>query len=929
MQKLDHWGRRSIDFLLPYFRNSSKIVKIASGFFTVQGFTLIGDALDGKTTYILVGYDETQGKNLVGKLLADVQEDLKRWDYPNRREAIRALLEKLIKKELVIRENDDEPYADTRIRKNDHGKVYIIDNKVVLVGSINLTMTGLLYNDESDGAITEPDRVRNWVIWFQEKWDAPDTTDVTRMLMELLGRCLKFVDPFDIYLKSIKALVREDDPKAPRSKYKFPASYQQVIIKRLVRQLKTYRGAMLVASTGMGKTIMATDVCYRLKRADLIDNVIVFAPKATHGNWEDDLDSAGIHPITFSREVLGQSTKGEEGLRLKKYLSKLDDRYMVIIDESQYFRNEKISGGQQKLSFKRLIERVNDSGCFVLLLTATPYAKSFEDMNNQLKLLPHTAPRTSSTATGQQVFENMIDDVINHPNAWRIPAEDYFEIFRRLEVVSLISTSWVAKNFGTPTENGDYVVRPDGTFWIPQIHLSKVNVPVPFEVKIKNALSQNYFKHYPISVPTREGGFISTTKSIEEQVNLSWASSPLALEECLHKTINDSYKVAFVTSQEDRFNYLSPLLAVAELKNLNYRDDPKLLALAQLIERHEGEKVILFTERHATAVYLEQAIKKLFPYRNTATTIQQKAEYEYDSIDDIAFQNMIEAFAPISNRVSQPIEKEYDVLILTDAHSTGINLQDANVLINYDLAWTADVIIQRAGRILRFWNEPRQVYLYTFVGVYEYDVEQAYNASRISQRFQNLSLRTKSAEKISEIPVFPEQERQKITNLGDFNKVTIEEIGNIDVRDVEEYSGGSPFLRHITAHMQNEARTDSLGDDISSAKLYNGSAHLVYLLLRYNNEFVWLVYNITKNKIDDVSNDSLLEMLECTSDTPIANVDPDVLEEYAQSLRHDWCEINNIPPEDVERICALYLKPQSEEDSLETLIQTSLDAASN
>jgi hypothetical protein len=83
---------------------------------------------------------------------------------------------------------------------------------------------------------------------------------------------------------------------------------------------------------------------------------------------------------------------------------------------------------------------------------------------------------------------------------------------------------------------------------------------------------------------------------------------------------------------------------------------------------------------------------------------------------------LIKGFAPVANadKIS-PREKlvPYDVFISTDAYSTGVNLQDASVVINYDLAWTPDVIIQRAGRILRFWHQPRRVDFIVFVGDFQ------------------------------------------------------------------------------------------------------------------------------------------------------------------------------------------------------------------
>ena len=229
MTNLDHWGNRSKDFLLPHFENAEYIVKIASGFFTVKGFNIFINALEGKKTLILVGYDENQNKNLIGKLLADVKEDLKRWDHLNRYAAVRLLIAKLVKREIYFRENDDNPYADARIRKDDHGKVYIIDDKIVFTGSINSTYRGLVQNEESSAGINEPERVIKWIIWFKERWEDPNTQDLTRLLLELLSAWITFVTPFDIYLKSIGILVPEEDPIPPRADYKLPANYQKVI----------------------------------------------------------------------------------------------------------------------------------------------------------------------------------------------------------------------------------------------------------------------------------------------------------------------------------------------------------------------------------------------------------------------------------------------------------------------------------------------------------------------------------------------------------------------------------------------------------------------------------------------------------------------------------------------------------------------------
>ncbi|WP_366145953.1 MULTISPECIES: C-terminal helicase domain-containing protein [unclassified Nostoc] len=45
--------------------------------------------------------------------------------------------------------------------------------------------------------------------------------------------------------------------------------------------------------------------------------------------------------------------------------------------------------------------------------------------------------------------------------------------------------------------------------------------------------------------------------------------------------------------------------------------------------------------------------------------------------------------------------REYDVLICTDADGLGVNLQDADTVVNYDPPEGADELFQRAGRVLR------------------------------------------------------------------------------------------------------------------------------------------------------------------------------------------------------------------------------------
>ena len=74
-------------------------------------------------------------------------------------------------------------------------------------------------------------------------------------------------------------------------------------------------------------------------------------------------------------------------------------------------------------------------------------------------------------------------------------------------------------------------------------------------------------------------------------------------------------------------------------------------------------------------------------------------------------------FAPRANPeyVRPAGESELDTVITTDVLSEGLNLQDCNVIINYDLHWNPVRLIQRFGRIDRIGSTHDSVYGFNFL----------------------------------------------------------------------------------------------------------------------------------------------------------------------------------------------------------------------
>ncbi len=74
-------------------------------------------------------------------------------------------------------------------------------------------------------------------------------------------------------------------------------------------------------------------------------------------------------------------------------------------------------------------------------------------------------------------------------------------------------------------------------------------------------------------------------------------------------------------------------------------------------------------------------------------------------------------FSPVSNNKREVVKgsQELRVLIATDVLSEGQNLQDAHIVVNYDLPWAIIRLIQRAGRVDRIGQQSDKILCYSFL----------------------------------------------------------------------------------------------------------------------------------------------------------------------------------------------------------------------
>ena len=158
--------------------------------------------------------------------------------------------------------------------------------------------------------------------------------------------------------------------------------------------------------------------------------------------------------------------------------------------------------------------------------------------------------------------------------------------------------------------------------------------------------------------------------------------------------------------QETFTDDCNKLLKVLDLvPQWNVDADRKLEALAKLcMEEHGKDKLLIFTQFKDTADYLYDKLKE--------RGVDGLAEV-FGGMDDIS--GYVKRFSPTSNDAAAGEMDELRVLITTDTLSEGQNLQDAHIIVNFDLPWAIIRLIQRAGRVDRIGQKAEEILCYCFL----------------------------------------------------------------------------------------------------------------------------------------------------------------------------------------------------------------------
>lgn len=705
-----------------------------------------------------------------------------------------------------------------------HAKLYLLyrqdaNNPVTgFLGSSNLTLAGLAKQGELNVDVLEHDACNKLVDWFEDRWRDRRCIDISKELADIIDQSWageRLVPPYHVYLKMAYHLAQE--ARAGLSEFRIPSvfgetlfDFQLAAVKIAAHHLNKRGGVLIGDVVGLGKSMMATALA-KIFEDDYHTETLIICPKNLVSMWEDYAHRYRLHAKV---------------LPLSKVLTELPEktrRYrLVLIDESHNLRNKE---GKRWRVIREYIER-NES--LTVLLSATPYNKTYLDLSAQLALFLNEdadigirPEKLLAVLGGEHEFIRRHQCGVRSLAAFeKSEFPDDWRDLMRLYMVRR-TRGFIMQHYAHEDERGKYLRFSDGrksyfpkrlpknlSFMIDDANPSDpyarfysdpvVNAinelilpryglgnyiapkpktpPTPHQAKVIEGLSRagtrlmgfcrtNLFKRLESAGPAfilsierhilrnfivlhalengldiplgTQGAELLDTRHYDEDpdglladddgdddITDPTATNGLRTEDDYRARAAKAYE-AYGTALRSRFKWLPGSLFIKALAqdlladaqsllrvldqcgNWDPARDAKLDALIELIlRRHSKDKLLVFTQFADTARYLKAQL--------VARGIAGVEAATGESADPTS---LAWRFSPESNGKRETITKadELRVLIATDVLSEGQNLQDAHIIVNYDLPWAIIRLIQRAGRVDRIGQQSDTILCYSFV----------------------------------------------------------------------------------------------------------------------------------------------------------------------------------------------------------------------
>lgn len=749
------------------------------GYFFISGFFRLYPALESvKKVRILIGLKNEQA---VHGLIQIAKEGAGE-SAPSTAE-VKTTFGGMMRKELV--QAEDTLAIETGVRKfidwirsgklevklyreqNIHAKVYImtpehpvadVNHGYVITGSSNFSRSGLEGNLEFNVLLNEPEEHDYALHRFNELWEqAVDVKDVHDTIINTVEKesPLAFFTPYELYLKFLAEYFR--DYLGDRSKLSMgmlaptfkKLQYQEDAVFTAQQMLKFYGGVFIADVVGLGKTYMSALLALQLDGRSLIIAPPSLLDENSPGAWPSVFRDFGIPghkcvSIGKLEDIL------EQDIESYKY---------VFIDESHRFK------GDSTRRYELLTRICQNKG--VILVSATPYNNTVDDIYSQLKLFQ---PPRNSTIPGLRNLEaffeilrkrikglHRLDDAEQYIAAVGQNAHELRD--RVLKYVMVRRTRSEIQEF-----YGDDLKKQ-------KIEFPQINDPVPLLYQLNPTESAVFMGtleritspdfHWARYQALNSDYFTGEVeeRAVQGQRNLAKFMKILLvkrLESSLHafrETLDRFIKSHELVLQafDEGYVYTSQKYSNKVLEFMEDGNDAAIeaLILAEKVEKFSATEFTPVFRRHvASDLDTLRAIKQSWAsVKRDPKWIEFKRALEsqpgFTDGKLIIFSEFADTAGYLAERIKKEVEPktllfssasspeqrrevianfdanskgrgDYRILVTTDILAEGVNLHRSATVINYDIPWNPSRMMQRVGRVNRVGTKFKTIFTYNF-----------------------------------------------------------------------------------------------------------------------------------------------------------------------------------------------------------------------
>ncbi len=454
--------------------------------------------------------------------------------------------------------------------------------------------------------------------------------------------------------------------------------HQRDAVQRLASALVIFRGALLADATGLGKTYVALALAARM------GETIVLAPAAILHQWRRTAARLDLDIRLVSHEALSRG--GAPGCA-----------DLVIVDEAHRFRNP----GTRR--YDALATGIGSAR--LLLLTATPVVNRSRDLVHLVRLfLADHALAPLGVRSLEQALADRDDAALMHALMPMIVARAAETALPG--VIPATHDAPVCRAPTLPPGSLDMAIRMVDELAFPAFGPS---APDLLRLHLLYRLSSSVAA--ALKTIDRHLAFVVAALAAArrgEHLPRSAARQIIERDQADQFTLDmlfppdHSVDTRALLEERDRLNRIRPALTTMGVC------DPKAEACRTLLERRRGRKTIVFTTARATALHLAQHIG----WTGLAVVSGGGARI---ASGNIPMEETLGLFAPrAQGRGAPPPSLVLDTLVATGVASEGLDLQDADAIVHYDLPWHPLALAQRLGRIARLGSEHGRVQVFWF-----------------------------------------------------------------------------------------------------------------------------------------------------------------------------------------------------------------------